>query len=138
MDSNAPHITVSSLDLERIEELLELPAHRNFIGADALRLELGRAHIVDPKEVPADVVTMNSTARVEDEMTGESHQLTLVYPREADGTPGKVSVFAPVGSAMLGLRIGQSIEWQVPAGRQLKLRITGIEYQPEASGHLHR
>lgn len=138
MDSNAPPITVSSLDLERIEELMELPAHRNFAGADALRKELARAAIVEPDQIPDDLVTMNSTARVEDETTGESHSLTLVYPREADGSPGKVSVFAPVGSAMLGLRIGQSIEWQVPAGRQLHLRIVGIDYQPEASGHMHR
>jgi regulator of nucleoside diphosphate kinase len=138
VDSKAPKITVSSLDFERIESLLEQPAHRNFAGADALRVELGRAQIVDPHEIPADVVTMNSIARVEDENTGETHQLNLVYPREADGSPGKVSIFAPVGSAMLGLRVGQSIEWQVPGGRQLKLRITGIEYQPEASGHMHR
>lgn len=138
MDSNAPPITVSSLDLERIEELMELPAHRTFPGAEALRQELSRATIVEPGQIPNDLVTMNSTARVEDETTGEAHALTLVYPREADGTPGKVSVFAPVGSAMLGLRIGQSIEWQVPAGRQLRLKIVAIDYQPEASGHMHR
>jgi len=138
VNSNTPQITLSSLDLERIEELLELPLYRNFVGADALRSELARAEIVEPDQVPADLVTMNSVARVEDVVTGESHELTLVYPREADGSPGKVSVFAPVGSAMLGLRVGQSIEWQVPAGRKLRLRVTAIAYQPEASGHLHR
>ena len=138
MESNTAPIIVSSLDMERLEQLVELPAYRNFIGADALRTELLRATVVDPDEIPADVVTMNSTALVEDEDSKEAHELTLVYPREADGSPGKVSVLAPVGSAMLGLRIGQSIEWQVPGGRRLRLRVQAIRYQPESSGNLHR
>lgn len=138
MESNTAPIIVSSLDMERLEQLVELPAYRNFIGAEALRTELLRATVVDPDKIPADVVTMNSTALVEDEDSKEAHELTLVYPREADGSPGKVSVLAPVGSAMLGLRIGQSIEWQVPGGRRLRLRVQAIRYQPESSGNLHR
>ncbi|MEO7199573.1 MAG: nucleoside diphosphate kinase regulator [Dokdonella sp.] len=138
MESNPAPIIVSSLDMERLEQLVELPAYRNFIGAEALRTELLRATVVDPDKIPADVVTMNSTALVEDEDSKEAHELTLVYPREADGSPGKVSVLAPVGSAMLGLRIGQSIEWQVPGGRRLRLRVQAIRYQPESSGNLHR
>lgn len=138
MESNTAPIIVSSLDMERLEQLVELPAYRNFIGADALRTELLRASVVDPDKIPSDVVTMNSTALVEDEDSKEAHELTLVYPREADGSPGKVSVLAPVGSAMLGLRIGQSIEWQVPGGRRLRLRVQAIRYQPESSGNLHR
>jgi regulator of nucleoside diphosphate kinase len=134
----APPLVVSSLDLERIEALLEMPAHRHFPGAEALRAELARASIVEPEQMPADVVTMNSTARVADVAGGEEYELTLVYPREADGDPGKVSVLAPVGSAILGLRVGATIQWPMPGGRQLALRITAIRYQPEASGHLHR
>lgn len=133
-----PPLTVSSLDLERIEALLEMPAHRHFPGLDALRAELERAAIVEPDEMPADVVTMNSTASVVDTATGDAYELTLVYPREADGDPGKVSVLAPVGSAILGLRVGATIQWPMPGGRQLALRIAAIRYQPEASGHLHR
>ena len=138
MKRNTPAITVSSLDLERIEQLLEASPHRDSAGAESLRRELSRASIVVPAEMPRDVVTMNSTALVEDEGNGERRELTLVYPREVDGSPNKVSVFAPVGSAMLGLRIGQSIDWQVPGGRQLRLRVVAITYQPEASGELHR
>ena len=138
MKRNTPAITVSSLDLERIEQLLEVSPHRDYAGAESLRTELSRATIVAPEEMPRDVVTMNSTAVVEDEATGEKRELTLVYPRDVDGSPGKVSVFAPVGSAMLGLRVGQSIDWQVPGGRRLRLRVMSISYQPEAGGELHR
>jgi regulator of nucleoside diphosphate kinase len=131
-------ITVSSRDVERLEQLLEQPSWSKAPGIDALRGELARANIVEPGDMPADIVTMNSTACVEDESTGATHELTLVYPRDADGSAGKVSVFAPVGSAMLGLRVGQSIEWTMPGGRHARLRVTSIRYQPEASGDLHR
>lgn len=138
MSTASPPIVVSSLDLERIEALLDAPAYRHVPGIAALRAELARASIVEPGKMPADVVTMNSTARVVDESGGEEYRLTLVYPRDADGDPGKVSVLAPVGSAILGLRVGESIQWPMPGGRQAALRIAEISYQPEASGHLHR
>lgn len=138
MNSTAPNITVSSLDLERIEALLEQPQYRNGPGIDALRSELARANVLDPAEMPGDIVTVNSTAQVTDEANGEIRELTLVYPREADGASNKVSVLAPVGMAMLGLRVGQVIDWKVPGGRELRLRITAITFQPEASGQLHR
>ena len=138
MNSNAPPIVVSSLDLERIEELLELKQHRESASAASLRAELARANVLEPKEMPADVITMNSTATVVEESNGETRELSLVYPREADSNANKVSVFAPVGSAMLGMRVGQTIDWKVPSGRDLRLRITGISYQPEASGEFHR
>ena len=138
MNSNTQAIVISSLDLQRIEELLELPAHQDSAGASSLRAELSRANILEPGEMPGDVVTMNSMATVVDETSGETRELTLVYPRDADGAANKISILAPVGSAILGLRIGQSIDWKVPGGRALRMRITGISYQPEASGQLHR
>ncbi|HET9031809.1 MAG TPA: nucleoside diphosphate kinase regulator [Dokdonella sp.] len=138
MNTNAPPIVVSSLDLERIEKLFELQQHRDSAGAKLLSAELARANVLDPKEMPDDVITMNSTASVVDENNGESRELSLVYPRDADSSANKISVFAPVGSAMLGLRVGQSIAWKVPNGRDLRLRITAISYQPEASGEFHR
>jgi regulator of nucleoside diphosphate kinase len=132
-----PALVLSRLDCERLESLLEQPAQSG-PAFDALRDELARANVVEPADMPADIVTMNSTACVEDESTGATHELTLAYPRDADGSAGKVSVFAPVGSAMLGLRVGQSIEWTMPGGRHARLRVTSIRYQPEASGDLHR
>lgn len=138
MNSTAPQITVSSLDLERIEALLEQPQFRTGAGVEALRSELKRANVLEPAEMPGDIVTMNSTALVSDEATGEQRELSLVYPRDADGASNKVSVLAPVGMAMLGMRVGQVIDWKVPGGRELRLRITAISFQPEASGQLHR
>ncbi|MEP6881110.1 MAG: nucleoside diphosphate kinase regulator [Dokdonella sp.] len=138
MNDNTKAIVISSLDLERIEELLEQPIHRDSPGTAALRAELARANVLDPAEMPADVITMNSVATFVDESSDESREISLVYPREADTATNKISVFAPVGSAMLGLRVGQSIDWKVPGGRNLRLRVTGISFQPEANGQFHR
>ena len=138
MNDNAPAIVISSLDLQRIEELLELPPHRDSPGPASLRAELARANVLDPGEMPGDVITMNSVATFVDETSGEAREFSLVYPRDADTAANKISVLAPVGSAMLGLRVGQSIDWKVPGGRSLRLRVTGISFQPEASGQFHR
>ena len=121
-----PPITVSSRDLARLEALLESPAGRAAAGAEALAAELLRANVVAPEDMPADVVAMDSTVDCIDELSGESHALTLVWPRDADADTGKVSVLAPVGSALLGLSVGQSIDWRTPAGRPLRLRVTGL------------
>ena len=136
--ATAPPITVSRLDLARLERLLEDPALAALPGASALEHELERAEVVEPDGMPADVVTMNSRVRCVDELGGEIHHLTLVYPRDADVDQHKVSVFAPVGAALLGLSVGQSIDWDAPGGRPLRLRVTGIDYQPEAAGDLGR
>ena len=132
-----PALVLSRLDCDRLEALLEQPAQS---GAqfDALRDELARAEVREPRDMPADAITMNSTARFRDETTGEERQLTLVYPRDADGSPEKVSILAPVGSALLGMRAGQAIEWPLPGGRSTRLQVLEISYQPEASGEFHR
>jgi len=133
-----PPITVSDRDYERLERLLDNPSYKNLPGIAALRVELDRAEIVDPEKVPPGVITMNSTARFVDEETGDEHEMTLVYPAEADGSAGKVSILAPVGSALLGLSVGQTIEWPLPSGRKAKLRVLDVTYQPEAAGEFHR
>ena len=133
----APSIVVSSLDLERLNDLLDSGKYADFPGMDALRRELDRAKVVEPTEVPPNVVTMNSIVRCVDETSNAQHELTLVYPHAA-GTAGSVSVLAPVGSALLGLSVDQSIAWQVPGGRTLKLKVLEVVRQPEAMGEYHR
>jgi regulator of nucleoside diphosphate kinase len=133
----APPITVSSLDLERIEELIASDAHRKMPGIDALKDELDRANVIEPHEIPHGLVTMNSTVFFRDEQTSQEYELTLAYPG-SDAQPNPVSILAPVGSALLGLSIGQSITWQVPGGRQLELRVLDVRFQPEANGQFHR
>ena len=114
------------------------PVLRRHPAALALMDELNRADVRAPDRMPDNVVTMHSRVECEDELTGEHHRLTLVYPHEANVETGRVSVLAPVGSALLGLAIGQTIDWHAPGNRPLRLRVTAIDYQPEARGDLHR
>jgi len=121
-----PSITLSQRDAARLEAMLEAPGLRNNPAALSLLDELTRAEVVPEDQVPADVVRMESVVECEDENGGERHVLTLVYPQDADVSVGKVSVLAPVGSALLGLGVGQSIDWAAPGGRQLRLRVTAV------------
>ena len=128
--SEVPSIIMSRPDWDRLDAMLESPMARNLPGADALRAEIDRAQVVEPGEVPADIVTMNATARFVDD-AGANYTLTLVYP-EGAGQPGTVSIFAPIGSALLGLKVGQSIDWHLPGGRNTRLRVLEVIDQPEA------
>lgn len=94
--------------------------------------ELDRAHVVSGRRVPADVVTMNTRVRMTDLDTGKKLTYTLVFPHEANFSQGKISVLAPIGTAILGYRTGNVIEWNVPGGRR-RLRIEEILRQPEAA-----
>jgi regulator of nucleoside diphosphate kinase len=132
-----PALVLSRLDVDRLEALLEQPAQSG-AAFDELRDELARAEVREPRDMPSDAITMNSTARFRDEASGEEREMTLVYPRDADGSPDKISILAPVGSALLGLRAGQSIAWPVPGGRSTRLVVLGVRYQPEAAGEYHR
>lgn len=132
-----PKLIISTLDAERLERLLEtLPAQSSQIG-EQLEEELTRADIVEPRAVPPTVVTMNSTVRFKVESSSEEFRMTLVYPKDVDGSSDKVSILAPVGSALLGLSEGDSIEWPRPGG-VLKVRIEEVTYQPERAGDYHR
>ena len=87
------------------------------LGCDKLEAELDRADVLLAAEVPDDVVTMYSRVRYLDETTGERRSATLMYPDETDVGRGRISVLAPVGSALLGLSTGQSIDWEFPVAR---------------------
>ena len=137
MEHTKPSITLSSLDMDRLEALMEkLPS--NFPGLEVLAAELDRADVLDPQDMPSDVVTMNSTVRFTLLETSNNQTLTLVYPKEADGSPDKVSVFAPVGTALLGLRVGDVFALPTPAGKSMTVKVDAITYQPESAGQLHR
>jgi regulator of nucleoside diphosphate kinase len=121
-----PSIIVSSHDLARLDAMLESPAHARNPAATTLADELNRAQIVEPDQVPAGTVTMHTSVQCEDELTGDVHTLTLVYPHESNVDLGRVSILAPVGTALLGLTVGQSIDWNAPGGRKLRLRVTHV------------
>lgn len=93
-------------------------------------------HLLDIPGIPGDVITMNSRVRLLDLHDGSVLEYTLVYPGDADYAAGKISVVAPIGAAMIGYKVGDEIEWEVPAGRR-RFRIEAVLYQPEAAGDHH-
>lgn len=130
-------IYITKYDLTRLRELLQVGisfAERDRQSLESLQNELDRAHIVEPSAVPHDVVTMNSHVRLKDLETNEEKAYTLVFPSEANLGQRKISILAPIGTAILGYRAGDAVEWQVPGGIR-KFRIEEILYQPEAAGH---
>lgn len=136
--STRPKIIISSLDTERLETLLASLPKGAFPGKGELEEELDRADIVEPDKVPSTVITMNSTVQFREESSSRSFTLTLVYPKDMDSSSNKVSILAPVGSALIGLSVGDSIEWPKPGGGMLRVRVEDVVFQPERSGELHR
>lgn len=126
-----PSITITENDYDRIDALLAKTIEQT-AGIAELQAELARADVVTSDQMPADVVTMNSTVHFENVDTGKRFELSLVYPHEIDGSPGRVSILAPAGSALLGLAAGNTINWQGPGGSPLTLRVLEVRNQPEA------
>lgn len=125
-------IYITEIDAERLEHVLGGTSRS--VTIDLLEDELSRAIIVPANEIPADVVTMNSIVRFQDCSTGEEFQYTLTYPSEAKIEEGKVSILAPVGAALLGLSVGDTIEWPMPTGKARTLKLIEVLFQPEAQG----
>jgi len=130
---------ITEFDKSRLEELIAVA--EEFGGHDrkdleSLAEELEKAEVVSPKNVPADVVTMNSKVVLRDLDTSEEMTYTLVFPRDANIDAGAISVLAPVGTAILGYAKGDVVEWPVPSGVR-RIRIEEIVYQPEAAGDYH-
>jgi regulator of nucleoside diphosphate kinase len=133
-----PSITISSADLNRIESVLASASSKRHPALDQLRDELDCAKIVEPVDMPSGIITMNSSARCVDETSGKKYHFTLVHPSDANVDQDRVSILSTMGSAMLGLAEGQSIEWELPGDRKLKLRVLAVTYQPEAEGEYSR
>jgi len=132
-------IYVTANDAKRLQAQLEVAKRSQYYGSDDLKklgAELNRATIVASTEIHPDVITMNSKVRLLDLGTKEEMTYTLVFPDEVEVSEGKISVFAPIGTAMLGFRVGDTINWKVPAGVR-RIKVLAILYQPEASGDFH-
>ena len=129
-----PNITISTLDAERLESLLESLPDGTFPGREALEAELLRADLVAPKDIPPTTVTMNSTVRFR-VGPDETFKLTLVYPRDANGSADRISVLAPVGSALLGLKEGDTISWPINGGASMDVQVIRVTEQPERDGN---
>src|SRR5438270_607280 len=96
--------------------------------------ELDRADVVPAERITASVVTMNSRVVFRDEESGETREVSLVYPNNSNAEGGRISVLSPAGSALLGLSVGQTIDWPLPRGRLKRIRAVEVVYQPEAAG----
>jgi len=133
-------IYVTTHDRDRLQDLLIRTAAcgpRQQGDWKALADELRRATIVEPNEIPADVITMNSRADLVDLDTGESVTFTLVFPQDSYLEEEKISVLAPIGAGMLGYRVGDEFEWDVPEGVR-RMKVVKVHYQPEAAGDFDR
>ena len=132
-------IYITANDMEELRKLLDDEKKRPGYGngraehLNGLEAELNRSTCVADQEVLHDVVTMHSTARLIDLDTGEELVYTLVFPHEADIRRAKISVLAPIGTAMLGYRVGSVFEWPVPDGIR-RMQVAGVLYQPESAG----
>jgi len=129
-------ILVNRLDYIRIlKQIDDARLNKTIEVAEAEKLinELNSATILDPDQIPGDVITMNSVVKISFVDSGKQQEFKIVYPNDSNFKERKVSIFSPIATALIGFRVGDLIEWMVPGGLT-KIRIDEIIYQPEASG----
>jgi regulator of nucleoside diphosphate kinase len=131
---NNDNILITEKDLLRLKNILSFQNSDEF---ENLEIELERAKIITDAHVPADLVTMNSRVKFLNIQDDKEMTVTIVYPHDANFADGKISVLASLGSALIGLREGQEINWMFPDQKTRTLKILKVVYQPEASGHWH-
>ena len=132
-------IYITDNDMKRLKELILVA--REFGNESEkylkeLEKELERGKVVESQDIPNTIITMNSKIRLLDIDTQEEMIYRLVFPNNADANEGRISILAPIGTALLGYKVGDIIEWKVPGGIA-KLEVKEILYQPEAAGDYH-
>jgi regulator of nucleoside diphosphate kinase len=128
--ADLPPITLSAPDFERLERLATAAADKFPRTADFLAREIARANVVPSAHILPGLVTMGSTVVFRDDASRQVRTVTLVYPDEADVSEGKISVLTPIGAALIGLSVGQSIEFQTPANGWKSLTVLRVELAP--------
>jgi regulator of nucleoside diphosphate kinase len=121
-----PAIILSAKDYDRLSTLAHAARNRLPDLASELAEEVGRAHVLRRDEIADNFVGMNDDVAFRDDTTGRVRQITLVYPDEANISQGKISVMTPVGTALIGLRIGRSITWETPGGETRQLTVLSV------------
>lgn len=119
----SPNLILTLADFQKLTSLIDTVSSET---TELLQEELGRASIVAPEDLPEDVVSMNSKVRFQDLETGKETTVTLVYPHEANIEENKISILAPVGSALIGLRVGQVIQWPVPNDKKKQIKVLSV------------
>ncbi|HXS16254.1 MAG TPA: nucleoside diphosphate kinase regulator [Polyangiaceae bacterium] len=128
--SLSPAIVVTFQDFARLQDAINAAVG---LDTECLDAELERARLVESKDVSPLVVTMNTRLIYEDLASKRSQTIQLVYPDDADASQHKISILAPLGSALLGLEEGATIDWAMPGGTR-RIKLLKILYQPEAAG----
>ena len=128
---HAGDIHITEIDQARLRNLV---AYDETSTRFELEHEIERAIVVDPRQVPRDVLTMNSRAVLA--LDDEEVEVALVYPEDAEDSAGKLSVCSGIGTAILGYREGDAFDWRIP-DRTCRIRIGKVLYQPEAAGDFH-
>jgi regulator of nucleoside diphosphate kinase len=125
--SHLPNIVLTTDDSERLRRLADAASEKFPRTADFLAREIERAQVIDDVENRPGLVKMGSRVTFRDDTTNQERTVTLVYPPEADVTEGRISVLTPVGAALIGLSVGQSIEWQTPSGGWRSLTVLKVD-----------
>jgi regulator of nucleoside diphosphate kinase len=140
-ETNMNHtpIYISRDDYTKLRLLLATALHSHASAAlRTLREELDRAAVIDPAAFPADIVTMDSTVRFEDLGTSEIEEYTITFPDRADIARNRISILAPIGTALIGCRVGDIVQWSTPGGlRQLKVRHVSASRSAEPATRSH-
>lgn len=137
METTLVERTLTELDHVRLLNLLRRDARGDGSAPPwrAIGDVLDASALVPSREVAPDVVTMDSQLLLQDLQTAQRSTLTLCYPAQADPAAGRVSVLSPVGSALLGLRMGDVARWRGPSGDEKAAEILAVLFQPESSGN---
>lgn len=130
-------IYITNLNMTRLREMIKTA--REFHTEDEMYLkelekELNRGKVVDSKKIAKNIITMNTKVHVKDLSANKKETYSLVFPVDAAPDQNKISILTPIGTALLGCKTGDIIEWDVPGGIR-KLKIEKIVYQPEAAGN---
>lgn len=132
-----PSITISAVDYDRLARIATAGIHsQRYTVAEMLADELDRAMVAAPGAIRPDIVTMHSQVEYQDDVTGDVRRITLVYPGEEDLDAGRISVLTQIGTALIGLSEGQSIEWEGPTGGQRGLTVRRVHFQPKRMADL--
>jgi regulator of nucleoside diphosphate kinase len=131
-------ILITTNDYKRLTGLIEFASLKETMPEIVTRLnnKFKTAKMLTHDSILGSVITMNSRVLLKEVSQDRQAEVTITYPQDADGPQGKISVFSPIGTALLGQQVGDKVSWKIPTGVG-HFEIVKIIYQPEAVGHYH-
>jgi regulator of nucleoside diphosphate kinase len=133
-----PPLLINRLDADRLQRLIDNATDKDQMVAELLQDELSHGEVVDPEDIPDNVVSMNSQIQFTDLTRNQQMVRTLVYPHSLSTTKDAISIMAPIGASLLGLKVGDTIDWPLPNQQNARLRVDAILWQPEREKQYHR